>query len=76
VSQFYEIKVKKENGKAVDICWRVRDKDKLHVRFSGAYKLRTSRTELSKRKLRQRGISKLWKTIRRELSTIIRVTTT
>lgn len=131
VSQFYEIKVKEENGKAVDICWRVRDKDKLHVRFSGAYKLRTSRTELSnkelweiynllsnveasfrslkselklrpiyhridkritghifltilayhllcviQRRLRQRGISKLWETIRRELSTIIRVTTT
>ncbi|GAB6162999.1 hypothetical protein JCM12298_21590 [Desulfothermus naphthae] len=26
--------------------------------------------------MRQRGISKLWETIRRELSTIIRVTTT
>ena len=51
VSQFYEITVKKENGKAVDVCWKIKNEDKFQLRFSGTYKLRSSRTDLSDKEL-------------------------
>ena len=51
VSQFYEITVKEENGKAVDVCWKIKNEDKFQLRFSGTYKLRSSRTDLSDKEL-------------------------
>jgi predicted kinase/transposase len=131
VSQFYEIKVKEENGKATEISWRLKDESRLQVRFSGTYKLRSSRTDLTdeelwgiynllssveasfrslkhelslrpiyhridkritghifitvlayhllcviRRKLKEKGITCLWETIRKNLSSLVRVTTT
>ena len=51
MSQFYEITVKEENGKAVDVCWKIKNEDKFQLRFSGTYKLRSSRTDLSDKEL-------------------------
>ena len=51
VSQFYEITVKEESGKAVDVCWKIKNEDKFQLRFSGTYKLRSSRTDLSDKEL-------------------------
>ena len=51
VSQFYVIDVKEKDGKVTDISWRLKDKNKLQVRFSGTYKLRSSRTDLSDKEL-------------------------
>ena len=51
VSQFYEITVKEENGKAVDVCWKIKSEEKFQLRFSGTYKLRSSRTDLSDKEL-------------------------
>ena len=51
VSQFYEITVKEENGKAVDVCWKIKNEDKFQLRFSGTYKLRSSRSDLSDKEL-------------------------
>ena len=51
VSQFYEIKVKEVDGISKDILWEIKSPAKLEVRFSGRYKLRTSRRDLSEKEL-------------------------
>ncbi len=43
--------MKEKDGKATDIVWEIKDEAKLKVRFSGAYRLRSSRTDLSDEEL-------------------------
>lgn len=47
VAHFYDIDVESENGKAVDVKWRMKPQLDIEERFSGTYYLRTSRTDLS-----------------------------
>lgn len=120
-----------KGGIATHILWRIKDEEKVGVRFSGRYKLRSSRGDLSdkalwdiynmltniessfrslkhelslrplyhridkrieahifitllayhllcviQRRLREKGIRHLWKTIRTNLSSLVYVTTT
>ena len=51
ISHFYEISVKEDKGKAVEISWRVKNPEHLEVGFSGTYRLRTSIGELSSKEL-------------------------
>ena len=53
IAQFYDIKVKEKDGIATEITWKIRDKDRLKIRFSGAYNIRTSRTDLSDQEIWQ-----------------------
>ncbi len=51
VSQFYEITVEHEGGVATSVKWAVKDKDKLALRFSGAYLMRTNRRDLDEKEI-------------------------
>ena len=51
VAHFYEISVKEENGRAVEISWKIKDPEQMEVGFSGVYCLRTSRKDLSDKDL-------------------------
>jgi len=47
VARFYEIRVEEKNGKAVRLSWELKDEHGLAQRFSGRYRLRSSRMDLS-----------------------------
>jgi len=47
VARFYEIRVEEKDGKAVGLSWELKDEQGLEQRFSGRYRLRSSRTDLS-----------------------------
>ncbi len=51
IARFYRIDVTEEEGKAGTINWEIDQKDDLEMRFSGAYYLRSSRTDLSEKEL-------------------------
>ena len=51
VAHFYDISVKEENGKAVEISWKIKAPEKMKIGFSGVYCLRTSRKDLSDKEL-------------------------
>ncbi|OPX39931.1 MAG: hypothetical protein B1H11_01595 [Desulfobacteraceae bacterium 4484_190.1] len=51
VARFYEIHVEQKDGKAVGLSWHLKDEQGLEQRFSGRYRLRSSRTDLSDREL-------------------------
>jgi len=51
VAQFYEIEVKEENGKAVDLHYRMRDEEALERRFAGEYVLRTNHLDWDAQRL-------------------------
>ena len=51
ISHFYEIKIEKNDGKAVNISWKVKSEPKIDERFSGTYYLRTSRTDLTEKEI-------------------------
>jgi transposase len=51
VARFYEIHVEEEDGKAVKLSWELKDEAGLEKRFSGRYRLRSSRTDLSDKEL-------------------------
>ena len=51
VAHFYQVEVAHRDGKAVSIRWRLKDEKEIEARFSGHYKIRSSRTDLSAAKL-------------------------
>ena len=51
VARFYEIHVEEKDGKAVKLSWELKDEEGLQKRFSGRYRLRSSRTDLSDKEL-------------------------
>ena len=51
ISHFYEIKIEKNDSKAVNISWKVKSEPKIDERFSGTYYLRTSRTDLTENEI-------------------------
>ena len=51
ISHYYNIEVKSKDNKAIDITYSIKDNKKLYLRFSGAYKIRSSRTDLSTKEL-------------------------
>jgi len=51
VAHFYDISVRQENGKAVEITWKIKEPDQMETAFSGSYCIRTSRKDLSEKEL-------------------------
>jgi len=51
VARFYEIRVEEKDGKAVKLSWKLKDEQGFEERFSGRYRLRSSRTDLSDKEL-------------------------
>ena len=47
MTRFYEIRVERKNGQALRLSWELKDAQGLEKRFSGRYRLRSSRTDLS-----------------------------
>ncbi|MGQ9669914.1 MAG: IS1634 family transposase, partial [Desulfosoma sp.] len=43
VARFYEIQVEQKSGQALGLFWQVKDAQGLEQRFSGRYRLRSSR---------------------------------
>jgi len=51
VARFYEIRVAEKDGKAISLSWELKDEQGLQKRFSGRYRIRSSRTDLSDKEL-------------------------
>ncbi len=51
VAHFYEIHVKEKDGNAIELSWKLKDEEAFQNRFSGRYRLRSSRTDLSNKEL-------------------------
>jgi transposase len=51
IARFYEVEVEQEGDKARSIRWRIDEEEKLKVRFSGSYYLRSDRSDLSDEEL-------------------------
>jgi len=51
LAQFYEILVDQAEGKATRLRWRIPQEEKLALRFSGAYLIRSSRKDLDEKQL-------------------------
>lgn len=51
IAHFYEIHVVEKNGIVQELSWNIKDEPALQARFSGRYRLRSSRTDLSDQEL-------------------------
>ena len=51
IARFYEVKVREEGGRVVGIEWPLDAGQELDARFSGAYYIRSSRTDLDEKEL-------------------------
>jgi len=51
IARFYNIEVGEETGRATQIKWSVDSEEALEARFSGAYYIRSSRTDLAEKEL-------------------------
>ena len=51
IAQFYDVAVQEERGRATGMEWRIDDDKELEARFSGAYYIRSSRTDLDEKQL-------------------------
>jgi transposase len=51
IAQFYRIEVEQHEGTVEKITWQVDEEEKLRIRFSGSYYIRTDRTDLEEKEL-------------------------
>lgn len=51
IARFYDVKVQDERGRASRMEWSIDDEKELEARFSGAYYIRSSRTDLDEKGL-------------------------
>ena len=51
ISRFYDVDIQEERGRVTRIQWSIDDEKELEARFSGAYYIRSSRTDLDEKQL-------------------------
>jgi transposase len=51
IAQFYRIEVEQQEGTVQKITWQVDEEEKLRIRFSGSYYIRTDRIDLEEKEL-------------------------